>query len=98
MKTSTKVLLLIVFMQCAATVAMMLLHMVVMWEEIGRGLNPWIGIPGAIFISLAPYVVYSLWFESDRPTKFDLKTIEMPLKPKSSDTPTRAKPGVDYDY
>lgn len=43
----------------------MLLHMVVMWQDTGHGINPWLGLPLATLLSLAPYVVHSLWFESD---------------------------------
>jgi hypothetical protein len=82
MKQSTKCLLLIVLTQFATCGAWMCMHLASMWLEISHGLNPWIALPLATVLGLIPYVVHSLWLESDRPTKFDLETIELPIKPK----------------
>ena len=79
MKTSTRVILLIVLTQLATSGAWMCMNLASMWFDIAHGLNPWIALPLATVLGLIPYVVHSLWFESDRSTKFDLETIEMPL-------------------
>ena len=83
MKQSTKALLLVVLAQATTSGAWMCMHLASMWLEIGHGLNPYISLPLAGVFGLVPYIVYSLWFESDSPT-FDLETIEMPLNPKRS--------------
>ena len=77
MKTSTRVILLIVLTQLATSGAWMCMNLASMWFDIAHGLNPWIALPLATVLGIVPYVVHSLWFESDR--SFDLETIELPL-------------------
>ena len=67
MKTSTRIILLIVLTQLATSGAWMCMNLASMWFDIAHGLNPWIALPLATVLGLIPYVVHSLWFESDSP-------------------------------
>jgi len=84
MNTSTRILLLVVLAQFTTCGAWMCMHLASMWLDIGHGLNPWIALPLATVLCLIPYVVHSLWFESDN-TPDDIETINLDYKPKAID-------------
>jgi len=85
MRTNTKILILIVFTQFAMCGTWMLMTLAHMWLEEGFGLHPYISLPVAGMLTLMPYIIYSLWFESDRPTTtFDLETIELPINKENT--------------
>jgi hypothetical protein len=67
MRTSTKAFLLIILTQLATIGVFMCINLASMWLEVSHGLNPWIALPVGTCLALIPYVVHSLWFDSDSP-------------------------------
>ena len=80
---SARIVLLVILTQVAMCGTWMCFILASLWIEVGHGLHPYVSLPLAGVLVLVPYIVHSLWFESDRSSD-DYEPIDLPLKPIDS--------------